>query len=64
MLDPPTRYPLAVKLDVEVIGHDVAQKMAGQLAPEKRHHVVGTKVESGVLAKTRHQLLQVRSPTE
>jgi hypothetical protein len=64
MLDSPAWYSLAMKLDLEVIGHDLAQKMPSQFPPEKRHHVVGTKVESGVLAKTRHQLLQVRSPTE
>ena len=41
VLDSPARCPLAVKLDVEVVGHDLAEETASQLTPEKRHHVVG-----------------------
>jgi hypothetical protein len=37
-------------LDLEVVGHDLAQKMPSQFPPEKSHHVAGTNVQRGLLA--------------
>jgi len=48
-----------VERELLVIGHDLAQEVAGELAPEKPHHVPGTEVKRAVLEQARHQLLKL-----